>query len=139
MVSSASTQQIYNIALEIHASTRGIDTRFTYFQSPVKVEDVLGRVFPFPAEFSIAALDAEIVDRFKVGPGKSQVAAGHYEIFNARNANELLGNTSDSLLRPGMSVSMSIILDRRTKEDDRCPVPHCQSTNVFDTRGGKFW
>ena len=134
-----STQQIYNIALEIRASTRGIDTRFTYFQSPVQVEDVLGRRFPFPAEFSIAALDAEIVDRFKVGPGKSQVAAGNYEIFNAKNANELIGFTSDSILRPGMSVSMSIILERKTQEDNKCPVPHCQSTDVFDTLGGKLW
>ncbi|KAL9039164.1 MAG: hypothetical protein Q9214_004987 [Letrouitia sp. 1 TL-2023] len=98
----ASTQQIYNIALEIRASTCGIDTRFTYFQSPVKVEDVLGRVFLFPAEFSIAALDAEIVDRFKVGPGKSQVAAGHYEIFNAKNTDEVVGITADSILRPGI-------------------------------------
>ena len=125
--------------LEIRASTRGIDTRFTYFQSPVKVEDVLGRVFPFPAEFSIAALHAEIVDRFKVGPGKLQVAAGYYEIFNANNTNELLDVTSDSILRPGMSVSMSIILERESKEDDRCPVPYCQSTDVFDILGGRRW
>ena len=78
--------QIYNIALEIGASTCGIATPFTYFQSLVKVEDVFGRGFPFSAEFSILALDAEIMiaSRLDLGSPRLLLASTKYSMAKTK-------------------------------------------------------
>lgn len=72
MQSRVLVQDISTVVLEMRDSVRGIDTRFTYFQAPVRVEDALGRVFPFPSACSVEALVAEIVVRFQQGPGKER-------------------------------------------------------------------
>ena len=131
-----STQQIYTIVLEIRASLLGIDTRFTFFQAPVRVEDVLGRVFPFPSECSIEALDAEIKVRFKEGPGKTQVMAGDFEIFNAKNTDEVLTVSGRDVLLPEMSINMAIILQEDFAEGNKCPMPHCASKSFVEVAGG---
>ena len=114
---SVSTQQIYAIVLELKTNLLGIDTRFTYFQATVKVEDVLGRVFPFSSECSIEALDTEIRSRFKKGPGKIEVKAREFELFNAKNARQVLTITDDNGLLPGMSINMAIVLEKEFAED----------------------
>ena len=138
-----STQQIYTIVLELKSNAFGIDTRFTYFQAPVKVEDVLGRVFPFASECSIEALDAEIRSRFKKGPGKIEVMAGDFELFNAKNADQVLTIFDDYGLLPGMSINMAIVLEKDEKEfaeGDECPMPHCSSRAfVKADGGGRIW
>ena len=117
-----------------------VDTRFTFFQAPVKVEDALGRVFPFPSECSISALNAEIKERFKEGPGKFEVSAGDYEVFNAKNSNQVLTNASGVQLLPGMSVYMAIIVAKQHSKEDECQIPHCNSRTFLETPGGgKNW
>lgn len=126
--------------LEIRATIIGIDTRFTYFQAPIKVEDVLGRVFPFASECSIEALDAEIRARFKEGPGKAEVKAGKYEMFNAKNSEQLLTVANNSVLLPGMLVSMAVVLDIKVEDGDKCPRPQCTSKSFVNaSEGGKSW
>lgn len=138
--SSVSTQQIYAIVLELKTNLLGIDTRFTYFQAPVKVEDALGRVFPFSSECSVEALDTEIRSRFKEGPGKIEVNAGDFELFNAKNAKQVLTITDNNGLLPGMSINMAIVLEKEFAEGDKCPMPHCVSkTFVEAVGGGKTW
>ena len=138
--SSVSTQQIYTIVLELKTNVLGIDTRFTYFQAPVKVEDALGRVFPFSSECSIEALDAEIKTRFKEGPGKTEVMAGDFELFNAKNAEQVLTISDRNGLLPGMSINMAIVLEKKFAEGDKCPMPHCSSrTFVEAVGGGRTW
>ena len=138
-----STQQIYTIVLELKDNALGIDTRFTYFQAPVKVEDVLGRAFHFSSECSIEALDAEIRSRFKKGPGKIEVMAGDFELFNAKNADQVLTISNGHGLLPGMSINMAIILEKDEKEfaeGDKCPMPHCSSRAFVETiGGGRTW
>ncbi len=135
-----STEQIYTIVLEIRASLLGIDTRFTYFQVPVRVEDALGRVFPFSSECSIEALNAEIKTRFKEGPGKTEVMAGDFEIFNAKNTDEVLTVSGHDVLLPGMLINMAIILEKEFAEGNKCPMPHCASkTFVEADGGGRTW
>ena len=135
-----STQQIYAILLELKSNLLGIDTRFTYFQAPVKVEDALGRVFTFSSECSIEALDTEIRSRFKKGPGKIEVKAGDFELFNAKNAKHVLTITDDNGLLPGMSINMAIVLEKEFAEGDKCPMPHCISkTFVEAVGGGRTW
>ena len=135
-----STQQIYTIVLEIRASLLGIDTRFTYFQVPVRVEDALGRVFPFPSECSIEALNVEIKTKFKEGPGKTKVMVGDFEIFNAKNTDEVLTVSGRDVLLPGMSIHMAIILERDFAEGSKCPMPYCASKTFLEAvGGGRTW
>ena len=135
-----STQQIYAIVLELKTNLLGIDTRFTYFQAPVKVEDALGRVFPFSSECSVEALDTEIRSRFKEGPGKIEVNAGDFELFNAKNAKQVLTITDNNGLLPGMSINIAIVLEKEFAEGDKCLMPHCVSkTFVEAVGGGKTW
>ena len=141
--SSVSTQQIYTIVLELKSNVLGIDTRFTYFQAPVKVEDALGRVFPFSSECSIEALDAEIRSRFQKGPGKIEVMAGDFELFNAKNADQVLTLSDGNRLLPGMSINMAIVLEKDEKEfaeGDKCPMPRCNSRAFVEAiGGGRTW
>ena len=140
MQSSVSTQQIYTIVLELKASVLSIDTRFTFFQAPVRVEATLGRVFPFPSEFSIEALDAEIRAKFKEGPGKTEVLAGNFKIFNAKNADQVITVSDHSVLVPRMSINMAVILEKEFAEGDKYPMPHCASrTFVEAVGGGRTW
>ena len=117
-----STQQIYTIALELKASVLSIDTRFTVFQAPVRVEDMLGRVFTFPSECSIEALDDEIKARFKEGPGKTEVLAGNFEIFNIKNIDQVITISSHSVLIPRMSISMAIVLEKEFVAGNKYPM-----------------
>ena len=134
------TQQIYAIVLELKTNVPEIDTRFTYFQAPIKVEDALGRAFPFSSECSIEALDAEIRSRFKKGPGKIEVMAGDFELFNAKNAKQVLTTSDGNGFLPGMSINMAIVLEKEFAEGDKCPMPHCISkTSVEAVGGGRFW
>lgn len=138
--SSVTTQQIYTIVLELKANVLGIDTRFTYFQTPVKVEDALGRVFPFPSEFSIEALDAEIKSKFKKGPGRTEVMAGDFEIFHAKNAEQVLTVSGPNTILPGMLINMAIVLEQEFAEGDKCPMPHCVSRTFTEVvSGGRTW
>ena len=128
---STSTQEVYNAVL---------DTRFTYFQAPVKVEDVLGRVFPFPSECSLEALNMEITVRFKDGLGRRKVLAGDYEIFNARNTAHVLTITGNDTLVPGMSIHMAVVVGIEASHHGKCPRVQCPSlTFTHSTFGGKIW
>ena len=120
-------------------SVRGVDTRFTYFQAP-RVEDALGRVFPFPSECSVEALLVEIKARCREGPGKNEVMAGDFDIFNAKNTAQLLATSDHNVPLPGMSINMAIILEQAFAQDDKCPMPHCASkTFVEALGGGRTW
>ena len=134
--SSVSTQQIYTIVLELRTSLLRIDTRFAFFQEPVRVEDVLGRVFPFASECSVEALNAEIRARFKQGPGKTEVMAGDFEIFNATDSDQILTATGDDGLLPGMRINMAVVLNQKFDSSGKCPVPRCTSTSVVNAVGG---
>ena len=134
-------QQISNVVTKIHAILSGPDTRFTYFQAPVRVEDVVGRVFPFPSECSVAALNAEITVRFNKGPGRRQVQAGDFEIFDARDSRNPFTIADDSKLLPGISVLMAVIVVEEVLEDlGKCPSPRCASLSFIQVPGGgKTW
>lgn len=134
------TQQIYTIVFELKASVLSIDTRFTYFQAPVRVEDALGRVFPFPSECSIEALNAEIKARFKEGPGKTKVLGGDFEIFNAKSTDQVFTISGRNVLIPGMPINMAIVLEQEFAEGDKCPMPHCVSRTFREAvGGGRTW
>lgn len=137
---SVSVQQIYTIVLELRANIAVIDTRFTYFQDPIKVEDVLGRVFPFASECSVESLHAEIKARFRVGLVKSKVEAGQYEVFSAKNSEHVLTVSETSILIPGMSLVMAVILKGLPDNGSECPILDCMSTDIVkSSAGGHRW
>ena len=104
------------------------------------MEDVLGRVFPFPSECSVESLNAEIRSRFKQGHGKAEVMAGDFEIFDAKNSNQVLTTSDPNGLLPGMLVYMAIVQENVIYGNEKCPMPRCTSTNfVHAIGGGKTW
>ena len=126
--------------LELRTSLTGVDTRFTFFQEPVKVEDVLGRICPFSSECNVEVLNAEIKARFKQGLGKAEVMAGDFEIFNAKNSDQVLTTSDPNGLLPGMSIYMAIVLENAFDSNEKCPMPRCASTSFVNTvGGGKTW
>ena len=104
------------------------------------MEDVLGRVFPFSSECSVEALNAEIKARFKHGPGKTEVMAGDFEIFNAKDSDQVLTASGPNGLLPGMSVNMAIVLEKEYESSDECPMPRCASRSFMNAvGGGRIW
>ena len=122
------------------ASLSGIDSRFTYFQASVRVEDALGRVFAFPSKCSIEALNTEIKARFKEGPGKTEVKAGEFEIFNIKNTDHVLTISGGDVLLFAILINIAIILEKKFAESDKCPMSHCASKIFVEAiSGGRNW
>ncbi|KAF2631904.1 hypothetical protein BU25DRAFT_474950 [Macroventuria anomochaeta] len=71
-----STQQIYRVVLEIRDLLTVVDTRWTHFQAPLVVEDVLGYKFPVPSEYDFDLLDTIIRQRFRSGIASKDIIAG---------------------------------------------------------------
>ena len=139
---SVMTQQIYTIVLELRDSARGIDTRFTYFQPPVRVEDALGRVFPFPAECSVEALSCELKFRFREGACMEEVMAGSFEVFNFENQDQILTISDRSGLVSGMSIKMVVILTIEIPDREECPEPRWASEDLpafLPVGDGRSW
>jgi hypothetical protein len=77
------------VVLEIKGSLATADTRWTFFQAPLLVEDALGFKFPVPSEYDYELLNAIIKHRFLEGPGSLEIKAGNYELFNTKNSKQV--------------------------------------------------
>lgn len=135
---SVSTQQILNVVLELRSIIPNVDTRFTYFQAPVRVEDALGRIFPVPSEYTPGDLEAIIQRRFKIGPGHTQVQSGSFQLLNSSNRAQIISASRTLALRPGMSLTMAILLRElpNTGSGSMCPMPRCMAGSTTAVRGG---
>jgi hypothetical protein len=117
-----------------------VDTRHTFFQAPVKVEDALGRIWPVPSEYSVDDLHAIIRRKFVDQPGHAEIEAGNYEIFNQENGLQTISTGRDIILVPGMSVVMALLVKSIAGGGSLCPLPICASDNtVVVTGGGRKW
>jgi hypothetical protein len=76
-----------------------IDTRYTFFQVPIKVEDALGRIWPVPSEYSISDFHAIISSKFMEQPGQDEVKAGNYELFNQKNSQPIAVNNESEIFQ----------------------------------------
>ena len=132
---------MYTTILEIRSSLLlPPDTRWTHFQTPVKVEDALGRIFPVPSEYCLEELKMIIQHRFKEGPGHLQVAAGDYELFNTNNSKQIIDSTSRLALLPGQEITMAILIDQVIFNDHICPMPKWPSVKTrVVAGGGRCW
>ncbi|KAL9087897.1 MAG: hypothetical protein Q9165_006459 [Trypethelium subeluteriae] len=132
------TQQTYAVMLEIKSSLSGPDTRWSFFQAPLAVEDALGYKFPVPSEYDFDLLEAVIKQKFKTGPGSLDVRAGNYEYFTTKNSNDVL--TKYTRLLPGTAITMAILVVRPTLTDEICPMPGCDSIQTAESStGGRTW
>ncbi|KFX86691.1 hypothetical protein V490_08937 [Pseudogymnoascus sp. VKM F-3557] len=132
-----STQQIYVIVLEIRGSLATPNAKWTFFQTPLIVEDALGFKFPVPSEYDYELLNAIIKHRFLKGPGSSEVQTDDYELFNAKNSQAII--SENVRLLPGTSIIMAILLNKPASKvytDETCPMPRCGSTLTTATPGG---
>ena len=125
---------MYSIALEIRDSIRSVDTRWTFFQAPIVVEDTFGFKFPVPSEYDFSTLETIIRHRFREGEASRHVKAGNYELFKTRSSEEVI--KSNSRLFPGMEITMAIILTRLVSSDEVCPMPRCRSSRTMIVPGG---
>ena len=65
--------------------------------------------------------------------------AGNFEIFNAKDSEQVLSTSSRGQLLHGMSVNMAIILEE-FDGNDKCPMPRCQSKSFVNAiGGGRTW
>jgi hypothetical protein len=113
-----------------------VDTRWTYFQAPLAVEDARGNRFPFPAEYDLSLLDTIIRDRFQNGPGASDVRGGNYELCKTKRRSEQI--TTTSRLLPGTEITMAIIIATPEAIDATCPIRRCGSIEITAYPGGGF-
>ncbi|KAH7095377.1 hypothetical protein FB567DRAFT_556603 [Paraphoma chrysanthemicola] len=129
-----STKQIYAVVLDIRDNL--LDTRWTYFQACVKVEDALGVFFSIPAECDYYMLVTIIERKFETGIGAADVQSGNYELCLTQKRSELI--TAETKLMPGIAITMAIMINTSTASYGVCPMPGCGSTKASATVGGAF-
>jgi hypothetical protein len=135
---SVSTQQIYTVVLEMKSSLPLGDTRWTYFQEPLIVEDALGFKFPVPSEYDYELLNNIVKHRFTDGPGSSEVEAGNYELSNTKNSQQVI--SANMWLLPGTSITMAILVRGPKFGHEECPMPRCRSIRTtIAPGGGRLW
>jgi hypothetical protein len=136
--SSVSTQQIYTVVLEIKSSVSSVDTRWTYFQAPITVEDAFGFKFPVPSEYDFSMLEHIIKYQFREGEASEDVKAGNYELFKSKNSSEVL--PAGARLFPGIKITMAIIVAMSSPIVEVCPMPLCKSVEMIPALGGaRIW
>lgn len=132
---STSTQQIYEILLDIRNAI-SVDTRWTFFQTPLEVEDAFGVKFPIPTEYDYDLIDTVIRHRFKIGGGSMEVKAGNYELCRKQNRLDII--TESSRLQPGTAITMFIIVSSSIIKEAAWPISRCESAEVIPCPGGGF-
>jgi hypothetical protein len=120
---------MYGELLETKGSA--VDLRWTYFQAPIQVEDLLGRKFPVPSEYDLSLLQTIIQHRFKDdGEVGEFVSRGNYELLYSNNGDLPVSTTG--CMKPGTQVVMAIIFkytSNFTHKEQR-PLPKPNSRDV---------
>jgi hypothetical protein len=125
---SVRTQQIYNVLLQVRDSLATLDTRWTYFQECIRVEDALGRPLLVPSECDYSMLITIIQRRFDSGPGAADVYVGNYELYITNKRSGLV--TAHTTLAPGVAITMAVIISTGRNCETQCPITQCGSLKV---------
>lgn len=113
-----------------------IDTRFTYFQTPARLEDARGQVIPVPSEYSLSMLKVIIEYKFREGPGNYYVTHNMYHIYNALRPDEIVSDSEDTQIMPEMQLTMAVIVSALEGEERFCPNSYCNSKNIVSLPAG---
>jgi len=111
-----------------------LDTRWTFFQAPLEVEDAFGVRFPIPTEYDYDLMDYVIRHRFQSGTGSMEVKVGNYELCRKRNRSDIV--TETSRLQPGTAITMFLIVSTRVNKEKVWPTPHRDSAEAIPCPGG---
>ncbi|KAL9111825.1 MAG: hypothetical protein Q9227_003884 [Pyrenula ochraceoflavens] len=125
-----------NLLEKAVAGRHSPDTRFTWLQEPVRLEDLFGRYIAIPSEYSFEMMEAVILARYRNGPGARRVQRRRFQISNSSNSDQILSEERFAGFVPGMRLRMAILLDEVYMSDERCPVPSCGSKEVRECTGG---
>jgi hypothetical protein len=126
------------------------DTRHTWLQPPMQIEDVLGRFIPVPAEFDyyvrrpqfavlvltlMQMVEGAIKAKFHSGPAKRLVNKGEWQLVDPRNTHRSFSAANWRSL-PGMKVTMAALLQSLDQDGSKCPIFSCRSTEYSESSGG---
>ncbi|KAF2250016.1 hypothetical protein BU26DRAFT_563901 [Trematosphaeria pertusa] len=121
-----STEQIYTILVQIKTCTPAVNTRWTFFQDPVVVEDAFGVKFPVPSEYDGTLLHAIIRHRFSRGCEIQNVTDGGYSVFYTDDPSRSL-SAIDHLF-PGCRITVAAFVGYNVAlGTPDCPI--CGSSN----------
>ncbi|KAF2682946.1 hypothetical protein K458DRAFT_306148, partial [Lentithecium fluviatile CBS 122367] len=109
-----STEQIYAMLVQIQASTSTPDTRWTFFQQSVVVEDAFGVKFPFISEYGGTLLPTIVRHRFLEVVSPDHIKTPSY--FFSGDSGKVLD--LQSLLRPGQCITVAVLT---SNEDAKSP------------------
>ena len=132
-----STQQIYEILVEIKASVATINTCWTFFQAPYLVEDALGFKFPVPSEYDFELLNNVLKWRLRDRDFYPEVEAGNYELSKSNRSDAII--TKDTLLTPGTSITMAMVVLGIMSSHEDCPLQCGSSRTIVVPSGGRKW
>ncbi|KAF2430147.1 hypothetical protein EJ08DRAFT_661116 [Tothia fuscella] len=121
-----STKSQIMTLIKTQSATPTPNLQFTWFQEPVRFEDIFGRVIPIPSEYSYAKVYSIILDQFSSSskPLTRKITAGEYELLDTASRRDMVVISESEMLTPGMSITMAIIVGTYDSLD-KCPRPGC--------------
>ncbi|KAL5329642.1 hypothetical protein ACEPPN_003157 [Leptodophora sp. 'Broadleaf-Isolate-01'] len=114
-----------------------VDSKYTWFQQPLRFEDAVGRVVPIPVEYGWSTAEAVVRGQFSSGPGHDKVFAGEYEIFYTEDSSKLVTKDTWQLLRPGTYITMAMVIGKYVEiPENLCPKLGCASRDFVKVQAG---
>lgn len=133
-INSAKVAEMYNILIVVRSRLPEPDTRHTWFQEPVKLEDAYGRIWPIPVEYDYSMMEGALRGKFQNGRGKSLVERNRWQLFDSTNTQHIISPVNWEPI-PGMKITMAMIIP----QNDNivvCPRLNCISTSFHMAMGG---
>ncbi|KAL9620736.1 MAG: hypothetical protein Q9160_004749 [Pyrenula sp. 1 TL-2023] len=102
------TQQTYAVILEIRERLPASpDTRWTFFQDPLVVEDPSGHKFPVPAEYDYTLLSEIVTIKLQTGSCSENVGKEPFFLYYADRSGPMPG--PNVALRPGSFITVMVL------------------------------
>ncbi|KAF1950494.1 hypothetical protein CC80DRAFT_539555 [Byssothecium circinans] len=101
-----SVEQIHAILVRIRPSATSADTRWTFFQEPIVVEDAFGIKFPVPSEYDSDLLQTIVAERYLKSCSVRNIDTERYELFLSWDTTNAV--TPSTSILPGSQITMAI-------------------------------
>ena|ERR1700733_13589562 len=122
----------------IQSTLGGPDTRHTWFQEPMRLEDAYGRIWPIPVEYDYSMVEGALHGKFLSGRGSRLVKENQWQLFDSSNPRSVFSRENWEPT-PGMKITMAMVL-QSIYHKMCCPRLNCHSEAYTDALGGgKNW